>query len=291
MNSEDGEAMTKECVDGIILVTSCQKYRDTRLKELKLKERYGNWKVICVVGDLFIDSEYKIEDGLMTIKCEDSYIYNLKKFVLALKYLYEMFEIRDGVLRSNDDLEFNEKLLVDFLETPKKIGTLDIDFLGRSSTGHSVVDQPFTYYPQMAATNYHLVQYYETHPEDFENPLHNIKGVDILKYSRMPHIPAFLHGPLIYFSNKSCKILMNHIRNINYDIYHYDESSNSYPYTIDDLTYPLVLLSNGINLLHANNWHKELEGSPAHTTQFPYAICGNQENSPDCIAFHTNKYK
>jgi len=114
VNSEDGEAMTKECVDGIILVTSCQKYRDTRLKELKLKETYGNWKVICVVGDLFLDSVYKMDGNLMTIKCEDSYIYNLKKFVLALEYLYEMFEIRDGVLRSNDDLEFNEKLLVDF---------------------------------------------------------------------------------------------------------------------------------------------------------------------------------
>ena len=167
--------MVKTSVDGIILVTSCQKYKNTRLKELMLKESYGNWKVIQVVGDLFLDCDYKMDGNLMTIKCEDSYIYNLKKFIFALQYLYEMFEIRDGVLRSNDDLEFNEPLLIDFLETPKKIGTLDIDFLGRSSTGHSLVDHPFTYEPQWAATNYHLVQYYETHPEDFENPLHNIK--------------------------------------------------------------------------------------------------------------------
>lgn len=209
-----------------------------------------------------------------------------------------MFDITEGVLRANDDLVFNEKLLVGFLQMPKKLvinpdaGTeIDIDFLGRSSIGHSLINYPFVCEPHRSGVNRHLVNYYETHQEDFDNPLHNIKGVDVLKYSVMPHIPAFLHGPLIYFSNKSCKILINHLEEINYDIYHYHEKSNSYPYTIDDLTYPLILLSNNINLLHTNNWHKELESSPAHTSQFAYDICGNFENSPECIAFHTNKYK
>ena len=288
----------KASVEGIILVTSCQKYLHTRLQELNLKATYGNWKVICVIGDLFLDCDYRLDGNLLRIKCEDAYIYNLKKFVLSLKYLYEMFDITEGVLRANDDLVFNEKLLVGFLEMPKKLvinpdtGTeIDIDFLGRSSIGHSLINYPFVCEPHRSGVNRHLVNYYETHQEDFDNPLHNIKGVDVLKYSVMPHIPAFLHGPLIYFSNKSCKILINHLEEINYDIYHYHEKSNSYPYTIDDLTYPLILLSNNINLLHTNNWHKELESSPAHTTQFAYDICGNFENSPECIAFHTNKYK
>ena len=288
----------KASVAGIILVTSCHKYLHTRLQELNLKATYGDWKVICVIGDLFLDCDYRLEGNLLRIKCEDAYIYNLKKFVLSLKYLYEMFNIAEGVLRANDDLVFNEKLLVGFLEMPKKLvinpdtGTeIDIDFLGRSSIGHSLINYPFVCEPHRSGVNRHLVNYYETHQEDFDNPLHNIKGVDVLKYSVMPHIPAFLHGPLIYFSNKSCKILINHLEEINYDIYHYHEKSNSYPYTIDDLTYPLILLSNNINLLHTNNWHKELESSPAHTSQFAYDICGNFENSPECIAFHTNKYK
>lgn len=289
---------SKASVGGIILVTSCHKYLHTRLQELNLKATYGDWKVICVIGDLFLDCDYRLEGNLLRIKCEDAYIYNLKKFVLSLKYLYEMFDITEGVLRANDDLVFNEKLLVGFLQMPKKLvinpdaGTeIDIDFLGRSSIGHSLINYPFVCEPHRSGVNRHLVNYYETHQEDFDNPLHNIKGVDVLKYSVMPHIPAFLHGPLIYFSNKSCKILINHLEEINYDIYHYHEKSNSYPYTIDDLTYPLILLSNNINLLHTNNWHKELESSPAHTSQFAYDICGNFENSPECIAFHTNKYK
>jgi len=287
---------SKASFRGIILVTSCQKYQHTRLKELNLKSAYGDWKVICVIGDLFLDSNYKLENDLLRIKCEDAYIYNLKKFVLSLKYLYEMFDIAEGVLRANDDLVFNERFLEGFLQMPKKLlintGTeIDIDFLGRSSVGHSLINYPFVYEPHRSGVNPHLVNYYQTHQEDFDNPLHNIKGVDVLKYSVMPHIPAFLHGPLIYFSNKSCKILIEHMEGIGYNISHYHEKSNSYPYTIDDLSYPLILLSNNINLLHTNNWHKELQFSPAHIAQFSYDICGNFENSPECIAFHTNKYK
>jgi len=300
MSEANSTKTNKVSVRGIILVTSCQKYQHTRLKELNLKATYGDWKVICVIGDLFLERNYKLENNLLTIKCEDAYIYNLKKFVLSLKYLYEMFDIAEGVLRANDDLVFNERLLEGFLRMPKKITIntdnintkeIDIDFLGRSSSGCSLINHQFAFEPHRAATNYHLIQYYETHQEDFDNPLHNIKGVDILKYSTMPHIPAFLHGPLIYFSNKSSKILIEHMEAIGYNIYHYHEKSNSYPYTIDDLTYPLILLANNINLLHMDNWHKELEGSPAHIMEFSYNICGNMENSPNCIAFHTNNYK
>ena len=99
-------------VDGIILVISCQKHLNTRLKELRLpKDDYGEWKVIYVIGDLFLDRDYKLEENLLTIKCEDSYLHLLKKLALALKYIYEIFSIKEGVLRANDDLIFNENIL------------------------------------------------------------------------------------------------------------------------------------------------------------------------------------
>jgi hypothetical protein len=69
------------------------------------------------------------------------------------------------------------------------------------------------------------------------------------------------------------------MENINYDIYHYDEKSNSYPYTIDDLAYPLILLPHKINLIHCDYWHKDLEGSYRTTDNSRY------------LAIHTNKYK
>ena len=273
-------------VDGIILVTSCQKFLNTRLKEFNLKDDYGNWKVIYVIGDLFLESNYKLEGNLLTIKCEDSYLHLFKKIVLSLKYLYEIFDIKEGVLRSNDDLVFNETRLNEFLASPKYkvkidgIATdIDIDFLGCSPKGLSVINEPYKYEPSKSETTKHLLYYYNDHPEEFDNPLHNLKGVDILKYSKMPYTPVFLKGPLIYFSNKACKILINHMENINYDIYHYDVKTNSYPYTIDDLAYPLILLPNNINLLHCDYWHKDLEGSYETNNNHMY------------LAIHTNKYK
>jgi hypothetical protein len=267
---------SKVSVAGIILVTSCQKYKHTRLKELNLKASYGDWKVICVIGDLFLDCDYKLEkygvnDGngydLLTIKCEDAYIYNLKKYVLSLKYLYEMFDIAEGVLRANDDLVFNESLLEGFLLMPKKLlinpdTVIDIDFLGRSSVGHSLINYPFVCEPHRSGVNPHLVNYYETHQEDFDNPLHNIKGVDVLKYSVMPHIPAFLHGPLIYFSNKSCKILIEHLESIGYNIFHYDEGTGSYPYTIEDCAVSFILYSNKISFIHTLSMYDEYYNNP-----------------------------
>ena len=91
--------MEKENVDGIILVLSCQKHINTRLKQCSLREVYNNWKIVYVIGDLFLDANYKLGKNFLTIKCEDSYIHLFKKLVLALKYVYEIFEIKEGVLR------------------------------------------------------------------------------------------------------------------------------------------------------------------------------------------------
>ena len=55
------------------------------MKKYKLQNNdYNNWKVIYVLGDVNLNSDYKIENNLMTIKCEDSYIHLLKKLVLAI---------------------------------------------------------------------------------------------------------------------------------------------------------------------------------------------------------------
>jgi hypothetical protein len=107
-------------VNGIILVLSCQKHLPTRVKHFKLpKNEYAGWKVIYVIGDLFLDCDYKFENEFLFVKCEDSYIHLLKKLVLSLKYLYQTFDIKEGVLRAGDDLLFNEDILVKFLNCYK----------------------------------------------------------------------------------------------------------------------------------------------------------------------------
>ena len=238
-------------VDGIILVISCQKHLNTRLKEFKLpRDEYGNWKVIYVIGDLLLDCDYKLVGNLMVIKCEDSYIHLLKKVVLSLKYLYEVFDIKEGVLRAGDDLIFTENSLCTFLNTKKEyINNGEIDKI-----------------------NY-MVNYYNEHPEDIDNPLHNLQGIDFSKYVKRPHTPVCPSGVLYYISNKSCNILINHLYSINYDIFHYDEYTDSYPYTIEDCSISYILYLNKISFIHYGNMYSD------------------NYIDENCIACHTNKYK
>ena len=266
-------------VDGIILVISCQKHLHTRLKEINLEENYENWKVINVIGDLFLDCAYKLEGNLMTIRCEDSYLHLLKKEVLSFQYIYEMFNIKEGILKCNDDLVFNENNLKTFLKSQKKHklddnNYIDIDYMGKSHNG-SMINHNFTYKPNKSFNDIWLIDYYKTHQEDFNNPQHNLKGVDIAKYQKRPYIPTCAGGPLIYLSNKSCKILINHMSNINYNIYHYNDKTDSYPYTLEDCGLSFILLSNNINLIDSKYWHRDIR----------------DHISSNYIAFHTNKYK
>ena len=65
-------SVSKKNVDGIILVLSCQKHKNTRLKEFSLsKTSYNNWEVIYVIGDLFLKENYILEGNLLYLRCED----------------------------------------------------------------------------------------------------------------------------------------------------------------------------------------------------------------------------
>jgi len=272
-------------VDGIILVITCEKHLEKRLKEhINLKENCGNWKVIKVIGDLFLECDYKLEGDMMTIKCEDSYIHILKKVILSIQYLYEMFDIKEGILRCGDDLIFNENNLETFLKSSKKHEInnreyIDIDYMGKTALYASTINYNFKYEPDKSEIDNFIVGYYQCHPEDFDNPRHNLKGVDIAKYMRRPYIPNYVAGPMMYLSNKSCKILINHMSNINYDIFHYDNITDSYPYTIEDMAIGFILLSNNINIIDAKYWWWGDDN-----LREPQLI-------PMCIAVHTNKYK
>ena len=283
-------------VKGIILVISCHKHLNTRVKHFKLpRDEYAGWKVIYVIGDLFLDSDYKFvrhagsggheasEANLMIVKCEDSYLHLLKKLVLALKYIYETFEIEEGVLRAGDDLIFNEDVLSAFLCDIKKNSASTsragaaIDFLGKSPAGRSLLAHEITDADiKTTISDTFMIDYYKCHPEDFDNPLHNLKGVDIAKYSKRPHIPVGPCGILFYLSNKSCKILIEHLDNIGYDIFHYDEGTSSYPYTIEDCAVAFILYSNKIGFIHNLAMYDEYYNNPEKV---------------GVIAIHTNLYK
>ena len=258
---------SKIAVEGIILVLSCQKHMNTRLKDFRLtNDEYQGWKVVYVIGDFFLDVPYKLNGNIMFVKTEDSYIHLLKKLVLSIQYLYEIYDIKQGVLRSGDDLIYNERLLNDFLRFPEKP-----DYYGYNNFRVSF-SNPDTSFLRNTINDNFMVQYYSTHTEDFENPQHNLRGVDISKYMRRPHVPIMALGVLFYISNKSCSILVEHMKRINWNIFHFDTNTASYPYTIEDRAVAFILYSNGIGFEHTDNMYSD------HT-------------SNNVIAIHTNKYK
>ena len=274
----------KSIVNGIILVLSCQKHKDTRLKEFRLKSNeYDGWKVIYVIGDLFLNVNYKLDDNIMTIKCEDSYIHLLKKFVLAIKYVNEIYSIKQGILRCGDDLVFNEKNLINFLNSDKS----KFDFLGtapnpsltiplkKDSSGRVLVMPPLEHL-KILTKDVFMVEYYKEHPEDFLNPQHNLEGVDISKYIKRPELRLIACGTLYYISNKCCNILIDAMEKINYNIFHFDEFTQSYPYTIEDCAVSFILYLNGIGFLHDDNF---------------ISSYGDFDNYDSVLAVSTNKYK
>lgn len=273
---------TKKEVNGVILILSCQKHKETRLKEINLKNTsYENWEVVYVIGDFFLNANYKYEESETTngknylyIRCEDSYLHLLKKLALSIKAVYEIFDIKEGVLRCGDDLFFNEKKLSTFLNSKK------CDYYGQSSVprNYKCVDKNEF---KSTILDFFMARYYEKHPEDFLNPQHNLKGIKVSSYAVRPDLYGAI-GVLFYLSNKACSVLVNHMEKINFNILHRDRFTNSYPYVIEDCGVSFIMYMNDIDFIH--------------TPYFIYNSSSNEINITDflksnTIVMHTNKYK
>jgi hypothetical protein len=253
-----------ENVDGIILILSCEKHKLTRLKEFCLKHNnYDKWKVIYIIGNLFLDEKYKLIDNIMYIKCEDSYLYLFKKLVLSLKYLKECFNIKEGILRCGDDLIFNENNLINFLRSDK------YDFYGQSVTSRNNIINDIEFLKTITYDPF-MLNYYKNNINELSDPKHgiNLTIEELKKFLFRPKIwgPA---GVIYFISLKCCNILIDTMEKINYDIFHFDEFSKSYPYLIEDVATTYVMYYNKIDF---------------YDTQKLF-------DKPNSIAIHTNKYK
>jgi hypothetical protein len=273
---------TKKEVNGIILILSCQKHKETRLKEINLKNTsYANWEVVHVIGDFFLDANYKYENNENThgknylyLRCEDSYLHLLKKLVLSIKALYEIFDIKEGVLRCGDDLYFNEQNLVRFLKSRK------YDYYGQSkkSESYKCVNKNVL---RKRGIDLFMTRYYAKHPEDFLNPHHNLKGIDVTMYSIRPKIHGAI-GVFFFLSNKACAILVNHMQKLNFNIFHRDRFTNSYPYVIEDCGVAFIMYMNDI--VYIDNQDFIFKGNE-------YQINIGEFLKTKTIVMHTNKYK
>ena len=88
------------------------------------------------------------------------------------------------------------------------------------------------------------------------------------EYSTRPDIWG-PHGVIYYISEKSCRIIVEEMKKINYNVLYYDELTESYPYTIEDVGISYILYKNGINFIDSQLFF----------------------GSKKSICYHTNKYK
>jgi hypothetical protein len=260
-------SISKKNVDGIILILSCQKHKNTRLKEFSLsKTNYDNWEVIYVIGDLFLKQNYKLDGNMLYIRCEDSYLHLLKKLALSIKSLKELFTIKEGILRCGDDLIFNEDNLIKFIKYKK------FDYWGQTpyKKNYKCINKNSL---KNIRNDAFMLFYYNTHKEDFSNPQHGMMNMDIAtlsKYTTRPDIYGAA-GVIFYLSNKACDIVISHMEKINFNVLSYDTFTRSYPYTIEDCGISFIMYYNNIEFTDG---------------QFFYDT--PHENT---IAKHTNKYK
>lgn len=256
----------REKIKGAILIYSCHKYLNTRLKEFSLtKNEYDGWKVFIIIGNPSLKTDYKIKDNLITIKCEDSYIHILKKVVLGIKTIMHLYDIEEGILRCGDDLVFIENKLVKFLNMPNKS-----DYMGVTANHTDKITKKDSNF---------MVDYFNNHLSDLLNPLNGINYTieKIQKFNVVPNC-SYLGGVIVFFSKKSCKILIKHVEDIKWNIFLYTDDYG-YPYIIEDVGIGYILQKEKINAtqykLYSDDTYNSLEDNI--DTQY--------------FAYHTNKYK
>ena len=157
----------KERLKGAILIISCHKHIETRLKKYILpKSDYQGYKVFYVIGNPNIKSPYEITNGnFITLQCEDSYLHILKKVVLSINVITAIYDIEEGILRCGDDLIFHEQNLCHFLESPKLN-----DYMGNMD-GYGTGNELITFENMSMRMDRFMVNYFKTHPNDLLNPL------------------------------------------------------------------------------------------------------------------------
>lgn len=248
----------RERVPGVMLVTSCHKYINSRLKKYGLnKHAFHNWKIHIVMGDPNLKSEYELRENVIILKCEDSYIHLIKKVGLGIKVLNELYNIEEGIIRCGDDLCFNERLLKQFLDVKNKA-----DYIGRALVSE-------------LKTNRFMAEYFETHPKDFENEINGLQNTSLQQIQTASFMPncVYASGVILYLSKKAVDCMIKELERVKYNIFAKEncEGVDCYPYTIEDIGIGYIMKKSGIEL---KNFHLYSDNS-----------------SQNHIAYHTNEYK
>ena len=263
-------------IDGIILIVTCDKYKENRKKFRLKKDKYLNWQVIYLYGNINLENDYELKDNILTVKCEDTYLHLFKKIILGIQYLEKIYTIKEGILRCGDDLIFYEENLLTFLNLKNKN-----DYIGKNFSRKDIESNTISI--DSKEHNNFMINYYNN--EDKENDKNEInkilasRNIKINDLNSTPNLRNFIAlGHIFYISKRSIQILVKDF----FETYNGDilfSKNNYYPFIIEDIGIGYILFNNKINMTHYKNmWYNP------HYQNFDDKI-----TCPEPICFHTNE--
>jgi len=235
-------------VEGIILMICCYKYEKLR-SQFKLKKNiYNNWKVICLFGDPLINENYILLDNKLIVKSEDTYLHLTNKILKGMDALTKIFNIKQGIIKCDDDLIFNENKLIEFINISNKENYIGKNFsknnIIASKNLHNLKQHQFTSF----IINYYNKNNHKNDKEYIKKYLqkNNLSINDLNKIPNISRIVAL--GHIYYLSITSVNIVIKEYDNNNNNIFYFDKESESYPYICEDIGIGFALFKNNINL-------------------------------------------
>ena len=154
-------------------------------------------------------------------------------------------------------------ILLQFLKSKK------YDFYGKADRNKDYHSQDINVLKNVVYDNF-MYRYYIDHTEDFSNPQHNLQNMTLDKLQKYLIRPKIWgpHGIVYYLSNKTCKILVEHMENINYNIFHLDKFTNSYPYLIEDCGVTYIMYYNKIKFTNNPHFFDTHKSIARHTNKY-----------------------
>ena len=227
-------------VNGVILIISCKKYISTRVLDNKYRlqdNEINGWKIFYVICDKNLNDMYnisyepKLNNNVLTLKGNDDYIHLFEKVVKAQYVIHNLFNVKEGIIKCDDDMLINKIALNNFLKNTNKG-----EYRGRNYKNISFPN-PGPEYCIKNRNDNEIVNYYSKNIEQLTEIIKETPSFNPAKYNKVPDLPqgAGGCGGIYYLSNNTSKIIVEYFKNINFDVFYYDKNSQSYPFIAEDV--------------------------------------------------------
>lgn len=243
-----------EQTEGVILVITCARYLKSRVVDnpYRLKgDTIEGWKIIYVLGDPSMNEDYLLkynknaDINMLFIKCEDDYIHLFKKIAISQEAIHKIYNIKKGVIKCDDDILFNKKLLRQYITSP-----LNIDFSAKRYD-NEWFKEPGPEHCCGSKFDNSILEYFHKNQEHLKLLQSKIPNYDPKTYTRFPTVPEGYGGAggVYFLSTKASKTIVDYFKKCDRDSFHKDPVSNSYPFIAEDVGTSFILCKSKIKFV------------------------------------------